>query len=161
MAKPNKKLEEHEAFKKKHWPTEPVFIPPKRDWIKAPRSLPLLMSLISSKKVSGGRDPSSVYLELLSRRWDSGVVEINNEAEHAFAAGYAGRRGLRTWRERMALLEEVGLIKTKGNTLQRYRYVLLLDPDHAVSKIKHIKGAVTADWLEQYELRRSPSSTTP
>jgi hypothetical protein len=158
MAKLSKKLIEQEAFKKKYWANEPVFNPPKSGWIKAPRSLPLLMSLISSKKVSGGRDPSSVYLELLSRRWDSGMVEINNEAEHAYASGYTGRRGLRTWRERMALLENVGLILTKGNSLQRYRHVLLLDPDHGVATIKRIRGAVTAEWLEQYEMRRPSTS---
>src|SRR5690242_4181638 len=74
-------------------------------WCKMPRTLPLILSLMREKSLSGKGDPSSVYVELLSRQFGDGVVEIQNPAEHAHAAGYTSKRGERTWEEHMKTLE--------------------------------------------------------
>ena len=47
------------------------------------------------------KDPSSVYLDLISRQRGEGVIEMGHEADHVFASGYTGRRAVRTWQERM------------------------------------------------------------
>lgn len=87
---------------------------------------------LSSKKISGQSDPTDVYLELLARHKDSGIVEMTNEGEHSYAAGYAGPRGVRTWQERMKLVEELGFIKSRKSGNQQYKYVLLTHPTIAV-----------------------------
>ena len=80
-------------------------------WFASPRTLPLIMSLIDSKAVSGTKSVSRVYLELLSRQRTHGVIEMSSEENHAFAAGYEGTRGKRTWQERMKQLEKIGFIR--------------------------------------------------
>jgi hypothetical protein len=52
-------------------------------WFKGPRTLPLILALLSDKKLTAGRDISRVYLELLAQHMDGGVIEIGNEADHA------------------------------------------------------------------------------
>ena len=58
-----------------------------KGWFKAPRTIPLIMTLLGSKSIRGKTDPTQVYLELLSRHVDGGVIEMAHEGEHAFAAG--------------------------------------------------------------------------
>lgn len=73
-------------------------------------------------------NPSLVYLELWARSFDEGMVEIVNEDDCAYAAGYRGTRAERTWREHILQLEEVGFIKTKPRGNREIVYVLLLHP---------------------------------
>ena len=42
-------------------------------WFKGPRTLPLILALLSSKTLTGGRDVSRVYLELLAHHTDGGA----------------------------------------------------------------------------------------
>lgn len=121
-------------------------------WFKSPRTLPLILTLLSSKKLTGGRDVSRVYLELLSRHFDGGVIEIGNESDHAYASGYTGTRAVRTWHERMQLLKQLGFIKSIQIGNQRYRLVLLVDPLVAIAELRK-KGNVDEGWWEAYSLR--------
>jgi len=118
-------------------------------WFRAPRTLPLILNLIASKAVSGKCDPSKVYLELWARHMGGGVIEMRHEGEHAYAAGYSGARGIRTWQERMNLLERNGIIKTKRIGNQRHKYVLLVHPTTFVEKLRQ-EGKVDDAWLDAY-----------
>jgi hypothetical protein len=112
----------------------------------------LILALLSQKELSGGRDISRVYLELLARHMDGGVVEIGNESDHAYAAGYIGTRAGRTWHERMELLENLGFIKSKRIGNQKYKLLLVVNPIFAVSELRE-KGRVPEEWWEAYTLR--------
>ena len=124
-----------------------------KGWFYAPRTLPLLLNLIASKKVSGKCDPSKVYLELWARHMGGGVIEMRHEGDHAYAAGYKGRRGIRTWQERMNLLEQNGIIKTKQIGNQKYKYVLLIHPTTVIENLRRA-GSVDEDWLDTYKDRQ-------
>jgi len=124
-----------------------------KGWFKAPRTLPLILGLISSKAVSGRCDPTKVYLELWSRHMGEGVIELRHEGEHAYAAGYEGSRGIRTWQERMKLLEKHGIIKVKAIGGRPYKYVLLVHPTAVVEKLKRDE-LVTSSWLDTYKDRQ-------
>ena len=78
---------------------------------------------MASKDVSGTQDPTRVYLELLARHIDEGVIRMSTEEDHAYAAGYEGPRGVRSWRERMKLLESNGFVKVKTIAGRRHAYV--------------------------------------
>ena len=121
-------------------------------WFKGPRTLPLILALLSDKALTAGRDVARVYLELLSRHFDGGVIEMGNEADHAYAAGYTGSRAVRTWHERMLLLQELGFIKSKHVGNQRYRLVFVVDPLVAVTRLRDA-GRVPDSWWEAYTLR--------
>jgi len=66
-----------------------------KGWFKAPRTLPLIPELLSSKELSGNYDPTGVYLELLSRHIDGGIIEMTDEAAPAYGAGYFRSRAIR------------------------------------------------------------------
>lgn len=120
-----------------------------KGWFSVPRSLPLVLALLSSKEISKKHDPSSVYLELLSRQRGEGVIEMAHEEEHAFAAGYVGTRAVRTWQERMKILEENGFIKTLQVGNQRYKYVAIVHPTTAVQRLREQKK-VDDNWWNAY-----------
>ncbi len=132
---------------------EVAYDPPEKGWFKVSRALPLLLGLMASKGISRELDPTRVYLELLSRHFDGGFVELGAEADHALAAGYSGDRAVRTWRERIKILEKTGFIKTKPSSTQNYKYVLLMPPDIVVEKLRK-SGKVPSDWLTAYNSRR-------
>jgi len=119
----------------------------------APRTLPLLLSLLGEKDLSGSQDPTKVYVELLARHMDSGVIEMGHEAEHAFAAGYEGPRAVRTWQERMRILERLGFIRARRAANQDFKYVLLVHPTAVVQQLR-ATGKVSDDWWNTYRARQ-------
>jgi hypothetical protein len=142
------------AARKEFWPDEIAWTGEnEKGWFRAPRTLPLLLALLSSKKVSGNTDPTRVYVELLARHVDEGVVQMATDEEHAFAAGYDGERGVRSWRERMRLLEEIGVIKIRRMGAKRFAYVLLVHPNVFVAALRDA-DKVDEQWSESYRHRR-------
>ena len=148
--------EKREAYKEEFWPNEIAWTGDTRQagWFRAPRTIPLILSLLSNKKTTGSNlDPGRVYLELLGRHRDSGVIEMASEGDHSYAAGYEGSRGVRTWKERMKLLETLGFTKSRKAGNQQYKFVLLVHPAIAVQRL-HEKGLVDEDWFSTYRARQ-------
>jgi hypothetical protein len=136
-----------EEVRQLYWPDEDLWTGEKEmGWFSVPRSLPLIMTLLSSKELSGGKDLSSVYLDLLSRQKGEGVIEMAHEADHAFAAGYVGNRASRTWQERMAILEEIGFIRTVKIGNLRYRFVAIIHPTTAIHRLRMQKRIPDSWW---------------
>jgi hypothetical protein len=144
--------ERRAQHKERYWKDEESFSGAGSGWFKAPRTTPLILALLTEKRLTEGRDVSRVYLELLSRHMDGGLIELGSESEHAYAAGYTGARAIRTWQERMRLLERLGFIKTMPIGGQRYKLVLLVDPLVAVAAL-YRRGEVPPEWWEAYRLR--------
>jgi len=74
---------------------------------------------------------------------------MEHEAVHAFAAGYEGTRAIRTWQERMKVLEQAGLIKTIDVGNQKYKYVAIIHPTTAIQKLRDAKK-VSDKWWNAY-----------
>ena len=149
-----RKAEERTALRDRLWPGAKAWTgEDSKGWFRAPRTLPLLLMLLRSKKLSGRQDPSSVYLGLWARHFDSGIIEITNELEMAYEAGYTGGRALRTWQERMALLQKHGFIKFEEAANQKHRYVLLVEPSEVI-KVLVKKDLVDKQWHTTYDTRR-------
>jgi len=145
-----------EQLRNQFWPEEDPWIGGKNQpgWFQAPRTLPLILELLRSKKLSGRYDPSSVYLELWARHIGQGFIEMSHEADHAYAAGYRGTRGTRSWQERMKVLEDNGFIRTKHTGNHRYKYVLLVHPTTAVQRLREA-DKVPQDWWDTYRARQT------
>jgi hypothetical protein len=114
-----------------------------------PRTLPLIMTLINQLAPKGNGAASRVYFELWCRSFDEGLVEIEDEEDHAFAAGYVGGRAVRSWRERMKLLVDLGFVKVEAKGNRRYAYVLLLHPHDVVETLRK-KGPLPKGWYNAY-----------
>ena len=156
------KAEQQERLRKEYWPEEKDIWTGKdeKGWFPVPRTLPVILAVLDSKKISGNKKPSLVYAELLSRHWNSGIVEIEHEAEHALAVGYSSTRGPRSWKERMKILEDVGFIKSVRGGARQYKYVLLVHPDVAFRSL-HTKGKVSKDLWEAYRDIQIKSGAEP
>lgn len=143
--------ERRELYKAEHWPDEIAWTgeKPEKGWFRAPRTLSMVCALLGTKKVSGTKNPTSVYLELLSRHRDTGVIEMVSEGEHSYAAGYMTSRGIRTWQEHMKLLEDLDFIKFKSAGNQKYKFVLLIHPSIVVKRL-HDRGLVDSKWWDMY-----------
>lgn len=146
--------EHREKVRRKFFPGEDAWTGEnEKGWFYAPRTLPLVLSLIGSKKVSGKYDPTRVYLELWSRHMGGGVIEMRHEGDHAYAAGYRGPRAIRSWQERMKVLERNGVIRTKRIGNQMYKYVLLVHPTTVVEALR-AAGHVDEEWYDTYRDRQ-------
>jgi len=143
--------ERREQFKDEYWSGDIAWTgdPPEKGWFRAPRTLPLLLMLLSSKKFVGNSDAGRVYLELFTRHRDTGIVDMVSAGEHSYAAGYVGTRGIRTWQERMKLLEALGFIKSKKVGNERYKYVLIVHPTIVVQGL-YDKGEIDQAWWDTY-----------
>jgi hypothetical protein len=153
MAQKSGAGQKREDVRKHYWASEdPWTGEGEVGWFKAPRTLPLLLSLLNDKKISGTSDPRSTYLELLARQMGEGIVEIGHEKDHAFASGYSSSRGVRTWNDNMKILEANGFIRTQRIS-GRYRYTLIIHPTIVVQRLSE-QGKINKDWLNAYLERK-------
>jgi len=141
--------ERRNKFRQQYWPNEDPWTGEEDGWFKSPRTLPLLLVLLKTKVLRGKESPASTYLELLSHHYGGGLVELRSESEHAYAAGFTGTRAVRSWKERITVLEKVGFIKTQGLGAQKLKYVLLLHPVNVVQALR-TAGDVDDSWWETY-----------
>lgn len=143
-----------EKLRQEFWPDEDAWTMTNEiGWFRAPRTLPIILQLFAYKEISGSTNPSSVYLELLARHIDNGLVEMVSEAEHAAIAGYTGSRGIRSWQERMQNLEKLGFIKKVSLGNQTYRYVLIIHPTVVMQRL-HDEGKVPEDLWKAFRSRQ-------
>ena len=152
--KKTKSASRREEYRKEFFKDLKLWTGDEDGWFKAPRTLPLLLALISSKQIKGKgtSDLASTYLELWSRHMGEGIIEMKHELDHAFAAGYEGSRALRTWQERMKALEQLGLIRTTPVGNERYKFVALIHPTEVLKELYADKKIPQA-WLGAYRSR--------
>jgi hypothetical protein len=118
-----------------------------------PRNLPLILHLIREKGVCGSFDAARVYVELLARDMGEGFVEIMDEDEHAYCAGYVGSRAVRTWRERVLALEKAGFIRVFPKANRKIGYVVIMHPRLVVLEMRR-QRKVTDVWWRMYQDRQ-------
>jgi hypothetical protein len=117
-----------------------------------PRTLPLIMRLIDALSAKG-KNASQVYFDLWCRAFDESFVEVSDEESFAFASGFdSPGRNIRSWRERMDALKDLGFVEVAPNGSRRFGYVLILDPHRVISKLRE-KGRVPANWWGAYTKR--------
>lgn len=153
MSKPRKPDQKREQLREQRWPDSGDRIwngTREKGWWPAPRALPLFLQLARDKKIVGNTDCSRVYLELLSRDFGQGLVEIRDEDEHAFCAGYTGNRARRSWQERMRLLAKNGFIEIDAKGNRSIGYVLIVHPALVAAKFRR-ERKVTEEWWQMLQ----------
>lgn len=155
MIKRNRPADRRNRLREKLWPSSAEEIwrsSDEKGFFCPPRTLPLLMRLLHEKRIFNGKDCGPVYLELLSRDFGQGIVEITSEDEHAYFAGYSGSRASRSWRERVRELERAGFIRLrpKPHAPQGIGYVLIRHPHLVVSELQQ-QGLVDKGWKDVYQ----------
>jgi hypothetical protein len=120
----------------------------------------LLMFLI--KQLSGGKNtgnPAMVFLDLWCYDRGQGLVVIDDEEVRAYACGYDSGRGLRTWRNHMLKLQELGFILVKPKGTREFGHILLLNP-LAVAARHHAEGRVDENWWDNFVAAASAIKAT-
>jgi hypothetical protein len=126
-----------------------------------PRTFPVLAELAHSRAVTGGRDCRGALLELYSRDWGEAIIEVLDEESHALRAGYASSRAVRTWRERIELLERAGFIEVRPKSVRRFGYILLVHPDQVITELRARRKVPDRLWLAYAETCREFGVTAP
>jgi hypothetical protein len=113
----------------------------KEGWVALPRLMPLILSIMDD--LSGKGFPvSRTYLELWSRmRIEESFLTLNRPEEMAFHAGFEGQRALRTWKDRMQRLANLGFIGVKPGPLGHLSYAVIYNPYH-ITKRAYLAGQV-------------------
>lgn len=154
----NELLRKRMELRDQLWPDAPVVVWDRSDrkekgFTTVPRTLPLIGTLI--RHLTDRLDASRAYFDLWGRSWDGGLVEITDEEEVAASCGYAtAGRNVRTWRERMVVLERLGFIRIKPMGTRKYGYVLLIHPHDVVERLRHEDNARVPDWWWSLFLKR-------
>lgn len=107
-----------------------------------PRVLPLMMSIMDD--LSGKGFPvGQTYFEMWSRLMEERFLSLNRPDEMAFHAGFAGQRAVRTWKDRVKRLRDLGFIDVKAGPLGELSYAIFLNPYHIIKR-HHLAGRVQA-----------------
>lgn len=102
-------------------------------FVTIPRLMPLIMSIMDD--LSGKGFPiGQTYFEMWCRLYDEGFLTLNRPEEMAFHAGFSGQRALRTWRERVRRLHELGFIDLKSGPLGEFSYALFWNPYYVLQR---------------------------
>jgi hypothetical protein len=99
-----------------------------------PRTMPIAMQVIDA--ASKGQPAGHVLLCLWARSPDGPMLTIESQAIFAAEAGFSGERAIDTWRKRMRRLRDLGFIETKKGPSGDFHYVLLVNPNLAVERLK-------------------------
>lgn len=109
-------------------------------WVALPRLMPLMMSIMDD--LSGKGFPvSRTYLEMWSRLREEQFLALNRPEEMAFHAGFDGQRALRTWKDRVQRLADLGFIGLKSGPLGDLSYAVFYNPYHVVKRA-YIAGKI-------------------
>lgn len=112
----------------------------KDGWVALPRLMPLMMSIMDD--LSGkGYPVSRTYLELWARLREEQFLTLNRPEEMAFHAGFEGQRALRTWKDRVQRLADLGFIGLKSGPLGDLSYAVFYNPYHVVKRA-YLSGKV-------------------
>lgn len=139
----NKILERQIAARSKLWPdidTPMLWDMDKDGWVAVPRLMPLMMNIMDD--LSGkGYPVGRTYLELWARLREERFLTLNRPEEMAFHAGFEGQRALRTWRDRVQRLANLGFIGLRPGPLGDLSYAVFYNPYHIVKRA-YLNGQV-------------------
>lgn len=102
-------------------------------FVTMPRAMPLIMRIMDYL-AGKGTPVSLVYLDLWCRTFDEAFLQITKTEEMATYAGFSGQRAVRTWKERLSKLAELGFIDIKYGLSKDVQFALILNPYHVIAK---------------------------
>lgn len=102
-------------------------------WVAMPRLMPLMMNIMDDLSEKGF-PVSRTYLELWARLRDEQFLTLNRPEEMAFHAGFDGQRALRTWKDRVQRLADLGFISLMTGPLGDLSYAVFYNPYHVIKR---------------------------
>lgn len=98
-----------------------------------PRTMPLMMSIMDD--MSGkGYPVGQTYFEMWSRLYDELFLTLNRNEEMAFHSGFEGQRAVRTWKDRVERLSNLGFIGLQPGPTGDQSYAIFFNPYHVIKR---------------------------
>jgi hypothetical protein len=98
-----------------------------------PRTMPLMMSIMDD--MSGkGYPVGQTYFEMWSRLYDELFLTLNRNEEMAFHSGFEGQRAVRTWKDRVQRLSDLGFIGLQPGPNGDQSYAIFFNPYHVIKR---------------------------
>lgn len=123
--------------RKKLWPdlsSDMLWSMDNDGWVAVPRLMPLMMSIMDDL-AGKGFPVSRTYLELWTRiRIEESFIALNRPEEMAFHAGFEGQRALRTWKDRMHRLADLGFIGVMPGPLGELSFAVIYNPYYVIKR---------------------------
>jgi len=114
-------------------------------WAALPRLMPLMMNIMDDLSEKGF-PVSRTYLELWARLREEQFLTLNRPEEMAFHAGFDGQRALRTWKDRVVRLADLGFIGLKPGPLGDLSYAVFYNPYHVIKRAYIAKKVQERKW---------------
>lgn len=151
--KPNKSAVRRLQVRDGIWPDAASFAwdrKKEKGFCTIPRTLTLILTLIDH--LQNGKDASRVYFDRWCRAFDDYYIEVSDEQAFSYSSGYVSGRGIRTWRERIKVLEKYGFIRIQKTGTKPYGAIFVVDPHKAMKQL-HEKGEVPKNWWAAFSQR--------
>ena len=98
-----------------------------------PRAMPLIMNIMDDL-AGKGFPVGQTYIEMWCRLFDELFLTLNRPEEMAFYAGFTGQRAVRTWKDRVKRLAELGFIDLQSGPLGDLSYAVFFNPYHIIKR---------------------------
>lgn len=121
-----------------------------------PRTMPLIMNIMDGLS-DKGFPVGQTYLELWCRLYDELFLTLNRPEEMAFYAGFTGQRAVRTWKDRVKRLADLGFIDLKSGPLGDMSYAIFFNPYHVIKRA-YLRGKVHEDKYRALVIRANEIS---
>lgn len=131
-----------------------------RGWSAVPRTLSAVLAALDDRRVRRELDLTRVYVDVWTRSFDEGLVEVPDEVEAAFLCGFSKRR-VRSWRERIARLAELGFIRVFKVGIHDVGAIGIVHPNIAMTRLKKQGLVDDALWSEYVKLLDACAGTAP
>lgn len=122
-----------------------------KGYARVPRVVPLVAMLADHYR---NESPGKLYQVLWSRDFGEGFIIVPNHRQFAYEAALSKGRAERSWNERIRILIELGLIKTRPQPAgEQHGYILLINPYRAVLRLQESPPtdfAFPSEWLEVF-----------
>jgi len=108
-----------------------------------PKTMPYVCRVLD--ELSKGQPLSSTYLALWCWTWDNAFVKLGRMSDLAFAAGFSGQRGVRTFQERLKRLVDLGFVEVAPSGLQAMGLAFLPNPHMQIMRLYEAKVSPQGD----------------
>lgn len=108
-----------------------------------PRTLPIVMNIIDD--LTKTKPASKAYLSLWMQAYDEMYVSLKNADDMAFQSGFVGQRAVRTWKERVKSLAELGFIRVATGSRGALSHAVIMNPHFVVRRLHAAETAGLTD----------------
>lgn len=125
------------ALRQKLWPdlsVDELWYRKKFDgFTSIPRTMPIIMNIIDD--LTKTKPASKTYLTLWGKAYDEMYVGLKDAEDLAYQSGFTGQRAVRTWKERMLSLADLGFIRVASGGRGNLSHAVILNPHFAVRRL--------------------------